>query len=178
VSWGVLIYLTPNSQFSSSILCLSCLLTISRYVITSICYLTILANKISLITMTETIFRGALLLGAVMALSKKLPLARNGSRDGSLYKSILTKTIIFGLSYSVSWVWRFGVALESWSVGLTLDRTALVHCTCSAYPCMYDTLISLVWSIMPCSFIGARWWSTWNAVDFVAVNLYVSLTST
>ena len=33
--------------------------------------------------MTETIFRGALLLGAEMALSKKLPPARNGSRDGS-----------------------------------------------------------------------------------------------
>jgi hypothetical protein len=48
------------------------------------------------------------------------------------YKSILTKTIIFGLSYSVFWVWRFGVALESWNVDLTFDRNVLVHCTCSA----------------------------------------------
>jgi hypothetical protein len=40
---------------------------------------------------------------------------------------ILAKTIVFGLSYSVAWVWRFGVALESWSASLTLDRIALVH---------------------------------------------------
>ena len=78
---------------------------------------------------------------------------------------ILTKTIVFGLSYSVAWVWRFGVALESWSASLTLDRIALVHtyCTCSAYPCIWHfSFLSLTMALW--LYWGFGWWSTWNSI--------------